>query len=206
MTRADTTPPILAERLAAPVTVAEPDVVGSLAVFPLIAAAAPSMEYVAFAEACGRGVTIKELPGGASVNDLIVHNPTELTVLLYEGEEVLGAQQNRTFDISVLVAAGTSLPVPVSCVEQGRWDHRRHDEAFAPAPQAAHPQLRRLKNERVREALAGGRGAARRPAGGVGRGGREVHAPRRRLGHGSAARRVRGPAATSWNASAARST
>ena len=187
MTRADMTSPILAERLAAPVTVAEPDVVGSLAVFPLIAAAAPSMEYVAFAEACGRGVTIKELPGGASVNDLIVHNPTELTVLLYEGEEVLGAQQNRTFDISVLVAAGTSLPVPVSCVEQGRWDHRRHDEAFAPAPQAAHPELRRLKNKRVRQSLAAGeapRAAQQEVWAG---GGREVRSPRGRLGHRSPA-------------------
>ena len=126
------------------------------------------MEYVAFAEACGRGVTIKELPGGASVNDLIVHNPTELTVLLYEGEEVLGAQQNRTFDISVLVAAGTSLPVPVSCVEQGRWDHRRHDEAFAPAPQAAHPRAARdSRTSACAQSPGGGRGAARGPARGV---------------------------------------
>ena len=156
MTSVDTTAPTLADRLAAPITLAEPDLVGPLAVFPLITAAAPKVEYVAFAEACGRGVALKELSDGASVNDLIVHNPTDLAVLLYEGEEVLGAQQNRTFDVSVLVAAGTSLPVPVSCVEQGRWDHRRHDESFAPAPHAAHPQLRRLKNERVREALAGG--------------------------------------------------
>jgi hypothetical protein len=156
MTRTETTPPTLADRLAAPITVAEPDIVGSLAVFPLITASAPTFQYIAFADARARGPAIKELPGGASVNDLIVHNPTELTVLLYEGEEVLGAQQNRTFDVSVLVPAGTSLRVPVSCVEQGRWDHGRHAEPFAPAPQAAHPQLRRLKNERVREALAGG--------------------------------------------------
>ena len=44
-------------------------------------------------------------------------NPTDKPVLLYEGEEVLGAQQNRTFDVSVLVAAGASCRCPVSCVE-----------------------------------------------------------------------------------------
>ena len=35
------------------------------------------------------------------MNDLVVVNPTAVAVLLYEGEEVLGAQQNRTFDVSV---------------------------------------------------------------------------------------------------------
>ncbi len=34
----------------------------------------------------------------------MVENPTGEPVLLFEGEEVLGAQQNRTFDVSVLVA------------------------------------------------------------------------------------------------------
>jgi hypothetical protein len=96
------------------------------------------------------------MPGGGSVNDLIVVNPTGCPVLVYEGEEVLGAQQNRTFDVSVLVAAGTSARVPVSCMEQGRWDHGRHSESFAPAPQTAHPELRRLKNARVRSRLAAG--------------------------------------------------
>ena len=44
----------------------------------------------------------------------------------------------------------------MSCVEQRRWDGRRHGEAFTPAPQAAYPELRRLKNERMRERLAAG--------------------------------------------------
>ena len=37
--------------------------------------------------------------------------------------------------------------MPVSCVEQGRWDGRRHDEHFAPAPHADDPSLRRIKRE-----------------------------------------------------------
>lgn len=156
MTHHDTSSPTLADGLPAAIAVGAPDVVGPLAVFPLIASASPKLDYLAFADARARGVVVKEMPGGGSVNDLIVVNPSELPVLLYEGEEVLGAQQNRIFDVSVLVPAGRSVRVPVSCVEQGRWEHRRHGESFAPAPQTAHPELRRLKNERVRERLAAG--------------------------------------------------
>src|SRR5881227_2592823 len=118
----------LAPHLAAQITVAEPTVVGPLAVFPLIADRSPSVRYVSFAEAVQRGATVKELGTGASVNDLVMHNPLDLPVLLYEGEEVLGAQQNRTFDASVLVPSGAALTVPVSCVEHGRWDGRRNAE------------------------------------------------------------------------------
>jgi hypothetical protein len=149
--------PTLAPHLAARITVAEPTVVGTLAVFPLIADRSPSVRYVSFAEAVQRGAVVKELADGASVNDLVVHNPLDVAVLLYEGEEVLGAQQNRTFDVSVLVAASSLLEVPVSCVEAGRWDGGRHDEAFAPAPQTANPRLRRMKNTQARASLAAGR-------------------------------------------------
>src|SRR3954454_6965174 len=87
-----------------PVAVGDPDVAGSLAVFPLFGPSA-RLEYQSFAQACAQGATIKELGEGASVRDLVVHNPTGLPLLLFEGEEVLGAQQNRTFDTSILVAA-----------------------------------------------------------------------------------------------------
>jgi hypothetical protein len=133
----------------------EPDVHGPLAVYPLFGPP-PRLEYVSFAQARAAGVSIKELADAASVNDLHVVNPTAWAVLLYEGEEVLGAQQNRTFDTSVLVGARSEVRVPVSCVEAGRWDGSRHDESFAPAPQAAYPSLRAIKNRAARASVAAG--------------------------------------------------
>jgi hypothetical protein len=137
--------PTLNDVLSAPLRVGAPDVHGPLVVFPLFGPPAV-IEYVAFADGCANGVLVKELAGGASVNDLVVVNPTDVAVLLYEGEEVLGGQQNRTFDASVLVPGGASVRVPVSCVEHGRWDGARHHETLRPAPQAAYPSLRRMKN------------------------------------------------------------
>jgi hypothetical protein len=148
-------PQPIAAYVSEPLGVGDPDVAGPLAVFPLFGPQ-PRLEYVSFADAREHGVTVKELESGASVNDLLVLNPTAVAVLLYEGEEVLGAQQNRTFDVTVLVAPTQKLRIPVSCVEAGRWDNSRHEEEFAPAPQAAYPELRRAKSRQVRERTAAG--------------------------------------------------
>ena len=154
MSPSSTNAPALLDHLGA-LSMRAPDVHGPLAVFPLFGPA-PRLEYVSFAQGRAAGVSIKELEGGASVNDLLVMNPTGSAVLLYEGEEVLGAQQNRTFDVSVLVGAGSRLHVPVSCVEAGRWEDSRHGEAFSVAPQAAYPSLRRMKNAATRASVAAG--------------------------------------------------
>src|SRR3954447_2293164 len=103
--------PTVEDHLAEPLRVGAPDVHGPLAVFPLFGPP-PRLDYLSFAQAASAGVAIKELETMASVNDLLVINPLDEPVLLYEGEEVLGAQQNRTFDVSVLVAAHAQLEVP----------------------------------------------------------------------------------------------
>lgn len=149
----------LAEKLHAPLEVCRPVVAGSLAVFPIIAPRRPRTHYVTFAAAQGAhdGVAVTELDEGASVGDLVVTNPLGAAILLYDGEELLGAMQNRTLDQSVLVAPHTRQRVPVTCVEQGRWDGRRRRDRFRPAPQAAHPELRRRKNASLRGSLGLGR-------------------------------------------------
>jgi hypothetical protein len=145
----------LAELATIGLRVEAPDIHEALAVFPIFGPDARAV-YRSYADAFADGATIKELSGGASVNDLIVHNGTDQALLLYEGEEVLGAQQNRTFDVSVLVAAGAWARVPVSCVEQGRWDSTRASESFTAAPHVAYPALRRQKNLQVRRSVAVG--------------------------------------------------
>jgi hypothetical protein len=147
--------PVLHDHLREPLRLGDPDVHGPLAVFPIFGPE-PQLEYVSFAEARVAGLNIKELQAGASVNDLVVLNGTDYSVLLYEGEEVLGAQQNRTFDVSVLIGPKAQVPVPVSCVEHGRWDGARHGESFTPAPQAAYPALRRMKNRAASASVAAG--------------------------------------------------
>jgi hypothetical protein len=134
--------------------VGEPDIAGPLAVYPVFAPAA-GLEYRSFAEAIALGAGIHELEPAPSVNDVIVHNPLDVGVLLYEGEEIQGAQQDRTLDRSVLIPPASRLQVPVSCVEHGRWDGDRHGEAFTPAPQTAFPELRRAKSRAARASGVG---------------------------------------------------
>jgi hypothetical protein len=125
-------------------TLGEPQAAGPLVVFPIFGPR-PRLDYRSFAQAIDHGALVRELDQGADVRALLVHNPTDLPLLVYEGEEVLGAQQNRTFDDSMLVPAAAKLRVTVSCVEAGRWDGSRHEEPMRPSPQAADPDLRRLK-------------------------------------------------------------
>jgi hypothetical protein len=146
-------------------TLGDPQVAGPLAVFPIFGPP-PQLEYRVLADALELGAFVKELDSGAVVGSLLVSNPTDLPLLVYEGEEVLGAQQNRTFDVSVLVAAGSQVEVPVSCVERGRWDSTRFGERLVPAPHAADPSLRRAKR-RTANAHAGAGLAARADQGEV---------------------------------------
>src|SRR3954463_13209652 len=140
--------------VAASLRVGEPDLAGPLAVFPVFGLD-PTLEYRSFAEACALGAVIRELHPTPSVNDVLADNPLDVPVLLYEGEEVQGAQQDRTLDVSVLVAARSRLQVPVSCVEAGRWDGDRGIEELRAAPQTAFPELRRAKSRAARLSAVG---------------------------------------------------
>jgi hypothetical protein len=67
--------------------------------------------------------TITEKTETGEVPIIVVENRGKLPLLGVQGEEYLGAKQNRTLNISVLVPHGRT-EIPVTCVEQGRWDNR----------------------------------------------------------------------------------
>lgn len=130
--------------------VEDPLVCGPLALYPLFSAAPAAPTYLTGPEAERLGVLrIAEKPGGATVPELTVHNTSALPLLLLEGETLVGAKQNRTLDASVLVPAGSTIAIPVSCVEAGRWG--------APRPSArssrhAPADLRRVKTKTLANA------------------------------------------------------
>jgi hypothetical protein len=134
----------IAQPFADAFVLGEPQRSDALTVYPIFGGA-PGSEYVALGAALASGVTIRELADDGEVGSLRVANATESPVLLFEGEEILGARQNRIFDASVLVEPGTELAVPVSCVEEGRWDEEGHEQGFRAAPQVAFPTLRRAR-------------------------------------------------------------
>ena len=96
----------------------------ALAVFPLFAEANGHVEYRLSDEALAdEQILVEEVSEGGSVPDLLVENKGDQRVLFLEGEELVGAKQNRILNTSVLVAAHSKIKIPVSCVEQGRWGY-----------------------------------------------------------------------------------
>ena len=72
-------------------------------------------------------IEIEELDSGASVNNISFTNLSDQYALLFEGEEFLGAMQNRILNVSVFASPKSKQKLPVSCVEAGRWEHRHQD-------------------------------------------------------------------------------
>ena len=139
-----------------PFQAGEPVAHRGIVVIPLFPALDPVARYVTLDEALPRGLAITETSVAGNVPELAVRNPLDERVLLYDGEELVGAKQNRILNVSVLVEARSTSAIPVSCVEEGRWSSR--SAYFAAAAHFAHPQVRRSKAEALAaEPLARGR-------------------------------------------------
>lgn len=121
-----------------------PQTTGPLTLYPIFGGAS-RLRYRSLGQAVKHGAFISEVNEHGSVNDVLVCNASDQPVLLYEGELIYGARQNRTIDAPVLVPAGVELSVSVSCVEQGRWDAGQPAAHFVSAPHAADPGLRSAK-------------------------------------------------------------
>ena len=85
---------------------------------------------------------VEETSEAGDVPLLAVRNDGTVPVLIPEGEILIGAKQNRTVNLTLLVAAKTQMQMPVSCIEAGRWS-RTSPHFYAKA--WAHPKLRELK-------------------------------------------------------------
>jgi hypothetical protein len=109
---------------------------------PVFPRQTPQARYVTLDDALPLGLRVTEVDAAGRVPELAVLNPLDDDVLLYDGEELIGAKQNRILNVTVLITGDSETVIPVSCVEEGRW--RARSLTFAPG-RAAYPDLRRNK-------------------------------------------------------------
>jgi hypothetical protein len=123
-----------------------------LTLFPLIGDGESAPGYVLLDEALDRRlVRVTEVSTGGSVPELALENDSKESVLLVDGDELIGAKQNRVLNLSILVAGGKRLTIPVSCVEQGRWAYRSRE--FQAAKRTLFARARARKAHSVSHAL-----------------------------------------------------
>jgi len=124
----------------------------NLTMFPLLGGAAGDPTYRTLQQAVTGGtVSIREMGRGGSVPRLRLQNRGQHPVLLLDGEELLGAQQNRVLNLTIMAPAGATVVIPVSCVESGRW-HAQTEE-FAPSGRAHFAEGRARRMAQVTGAM-----------------------------------------------------
>jgi hypothetical protein len=124
----------------------------NLTMFPLIGGDAGERDYLTLDEAlAAKVVRITEVDASGSVPELKFTNDSDRQVLLMDGEELVGAKQNRTLNISILAPAHVELKLPVTCVEAGRWAHASAE--FASAERSHYAAGRAQKQASVSDSL-----------------------------------------------------
>jgi hypothetical protein len=133
----------------------------SLSVFPLIANAstASSMNYLMLDAALATdGFKIEEISESGTVPQLAAQNDLDQPVFLLDGDEIVGAKQNRIFNLSMMLAPRSLTQIPVSCVEAGRWNRRSSKFAASGRTQFSGGRARKMRS--VSESLAMKKGAS----------------------------------------------
>jgi hypothetical protein len=124
----------------------------NLALFPLLDDGGEAPGYLLLDDALERGLArVTEVSEGGLVPELAFENRSTERILLVDGDELVGAKQNRVLNISILVGGGQKLVIPVSCVEQGRWSYRGRD--FRSARRSLFAKARAKKMRQVTESL-----------------------------------------------------
>lgn len=149
---------ILTRTLAA-LELGPPRVYRHLVLFPLLGLPPAPARWTTLDAALAAGqLTITETSPAGHVPELQAHNTAPVPVLLLDGEELLGAKQNRVLNTTLLLRENSDTRLPVSCTEQGRWSAQ--SAAFAAANQVLARPARARKSASVSASLAAAAGFA----------------------------------------------
>jgi hypothetical protein len=124
----------------------------NMTVFALLSDYDADCDYLTLDEALSDNlIDVVEKDEGGSVPELKVVNRSGRMVLILDGEELVGAKQNRIVNTTILIAGNTTTVIPVSCVEQGRWSYK--SAKFSSEKRMMASKLRAHKAAQVKQSL-----------------------------------------------------
>ena len=107
----------------------------------------PAYETATAATARG-DLELRELGGGTVPT--IEAATKEWPVVIFAGYTIVGGRQNRIINVSVWLKAATVTPIPVSCLEAGRWDTGSRFEPGRKVDYLLRSRISRQVEERAR--------------------------------------------------------
>ena len=120
----------------------------NLALYPLLSTYSLDLEYLMLDEALSENlIEIVEKDSDGSVPELRVMNKSNKMILILDGEELVGAKQNRIVNTTILAQGNATIVIPVSCVEHGRWSY--DTPQFQSKKRMMSSNLRAMKSEQV---------------------------------------------------------
>ena len=130
------------------IEIGSPTTFENLTMYPLLGTSEQNLEYITLDEAlAAKTASATEVSESGSVPDLLFRNDGDIAVLLLDGEELIGAKQNRVLNLSILAPANKTITIPVSCVEAGRWSRRSPE--FQSSGRAMYARGRAAKSGQV---------------------------------------------------------
>ncbi|HZD44093.1 MAG TPA: DUF6569 family protein [Methanomicrobiales archaeon] len=130
----------------------DPQYYGTMGVVPLIVDGPPGPAYITLNEAIRKSLlTVSEVSEGGSVPQLKLVSTADVPILLLDGEELMGAKQNRVLNTTILVPPRAAMAIPVTCTEHGRWSYT--SRTFADSDVLMASQIRRKKAQAVSDSL-----------------------------------------------------
>ena len=121
----------------------------NLVVYPLVYKGDNGLDpMLSLEESINKGFL--ELEDIYGVNSIGVSNRGDLSVLMIEGESLVGARQDRILNSTAILEPEVETVLPVSCIEQNRWTG---DRSFSSSIALAFPSLRSILRSSVSQNL-----------------------------------------------------
>ena len=106
------------------------------------------LDYLTLDEALeAKRIEVVELSQHGQVPQIKIINRSDRMVFLMAGEQLVGCKQNRVLNASMMVPAHREMPIPVTCVEGGRWGYQ--SLSFSSGHSSSHHQLRAMMDRQA---------------------------------------------------------